>query len=458
MFADQTSHCQTSSRDRPRLHRSSSSRASASDPWSSGAAGASWSSACPPGAAEIARLTGELAAEKRAAKTELAAAKEKLGADLAAERAAASAREAELRAAHERLRAEFAELSAAALRANSDDFLKLAKQSFEQLHEKSAGDLTNRQQAIDLMVKPLKESLDKVDQKIAELEQKRERAYGELGQQLASLNTTQLRMHNETTKLSTALSTTRTAGTWGEVQLRRVVELAGMMEHCDFSEQKGYSDAAGRIGRPDLVVSLPGGQRIAIDAKAPTEAFREAAIETDPAKRLEKLKEHAAKVRSHIEALASRDYWAQIQPSPEYVVLFLPGDSFMSAAIESDPSIMDRAINRRVLLATPMTLIALLKAAAYGWRQEAVSQSAEEVSRLGRDLHDRIATFMDHLGSASKGISTAVKNFNSAIGSFEQYVAPRGAQVRGARRQGNEGARREPQGIELEVRDIARKG
>jgi DNA recombination protein RmuC len=406
--------------------------------------------------AETGRLAAELAAE-RASKVELQASNSRLGADLAAEHAAGEARVAELRSAHERLKAEFAELSATALRTNRDDFLKLAEQSFAQLHEKSAGDLTTRQQAIDLMVKPLKESLEKVDKKIAELEQKRERAYGELGQQLESLNKTQLRMQTETTKLSTALSTTRTAGTWGEVQLRRVVELAGMMEHCDFAEQKGYEDDAGRTGRPDLVVSLPGGQRIAVDAKAPTEAFREAAAESDPAKRQEKLLEHAGKVRGHIEALASRDYWARIQPSPEYVVLFLPGDSFMSAAIEADPSIMDRAINRRVLLATPMTLIALLKAAAYGWRQEAVSQSAEEVSKLGRELYNRISVFAEHLGGTARGLSAAVRSFNSAIGSFEQNILP------SARRFADLGAKGtkelgEAERVELEVRDITKKG
>jgi DNA recombination protein RmuC len=400
------------------------------------------------------RLGAELALE-RAAKAELAAANARLGAELAAERAGAEARVAELRSAHERLRGEFAELSALALRSNRDDFLKLAEQSFAQLHEKSAGDLTIRQQAIDSLVKPLKESLEKVDAKINELEQKRERAYGDLGRQLESLGTAQIRMNAETTKLSTALSTTRTAGTWGEVQLRRVVELAGMMEHCDFAEQQVYSDEAGR-NRPDLVVSLPGGQRIVVDAKAPTEAFREAAAETDPQLRLAKLKEHAAKVRGHIESLASREYWAKIQPSPEYVVLFLPGDSFLSAAIESDPSIMDKAINQRVLLATPMTLIALLKAAAYGWRQEAVSRSAEEVSKLGRDLYNRIAVFADHMGSTAKGLSAAVRNFNSAIGSFEQNILPSARRFAELGAKGNKELE-DPERVELEVREVAKK-
>jgi DNA recombination protein RmuC len=407
-------------------------------------------------ASDGARLAAELAAEK-AARAELAASGSRLGAELAAEKAGAEARVAELRSAHDRLKAEFSELSASALRANRDDFLKLAEQSFSQLHDKSAGDLTSRQQAIDLMVKPLRESLEKVDAKINELEQKRERAYGDLGRQLESLSSAQLRMHAETTKLSSALSTTRTAGTWGEVQLRRVVELADMTEHCDFEVQQGFKDESGRIIRPDLVVSLPGGQRIVVDAKAPTDAYREAAAEVDPERRLAKLAEHAAKVRGHIETLASREYWAAIRPSPEYVILFLPGDSFLAAAIESDPGIMDRAINRRVLLATPMTLVALLKAAAYGWKQEAMSRGAAEVSELGRMLHDRISVFAEHMGATAKGLSAAVKHFNAAIGSFEQSLLP------GARRFTELGAKGtkelvSPERIELEVRDTAKKG
>jgi DNA recombination protein RmuC len=404
--------------------------------------------------ADNSRLAAELAAEK-GAREALAAEAARLGAELAAEHAGAEARVAELRSAHERLKGEFSELSALALRANRDDFLKLAEQSFAQLHEKSAGDLTVRQQAIDLLVKPLRESLEKVDAKIGELEQRRERAYGDLGRQLESLSSVQVRMNAETTKLSTALSTTRTAGTWGEVQLRRVVELAGMTEHCDFEEQRVLRDEGGST-RPDLVVSLPGNIRIVVDAKAPTEAFREAAAEGDPDRRLAKLKEHAAKVRGHVDALASRDYWAKIQPSPEFVVLFLPGDSFLSAAIESDPSIMDRAIDQKVLLATPMTLVALLKAVAYGWRQEAVSKSAEEVSKLGRELYNRMTAFADHMGTAAKGLSTAVRGFNAAIGSFEQTLLP------GARRFAELGAKgskdlEAPERVETEVRDISKR-
>jgi len=404
--------------------------------------------------ADKARLAAELAAEK-AAKAEISSANARLGAELAGEKAGAEARVAELRSAHERLKGEFAELSASALRSNRDDFLKLAEQSFTQLHEKSAGDLASRQQAIDALVKPLKESLEKVDAKIVELEQRRERAYGELGKQLESLSSEQLRMHAETAKLSNALSTTRTAGTWGEVQLRRVVELAGMMEHCDFAEQQVYKDADG-TGRPDMVVRLPRGQQIVVDAKAPTQAYREAAAESDPAKRLAKLSEHALKVRGHIDSLASREYWSRISPSPEFVVLFLPGDSFLSAAIESDPSIMDRAINQRVLLATPMTLVALLKAANYGWNQDALSRNAQEISRLGRELYDRVSGFGEHLSRAGSGLATAVSNFNKAVGAFEGTLLP------GARRFAELGAKgakelAEPERIELEVREVTKR-
>jgi DNA recombination protein RmuC len=400
------------------------------------------------------RLTAELAAE-RIARAESSAAAGRLGADLAAEKAGAEARVAELRSAHERLKGEFAELSATALRANRDDFLKLAEQSFAQLHDKSAGDLAVRQQSIDALVKPLRESLDKVDQKIAELEQRRERAYGDIGRHLESLILSQKGLSAETTKLSNALSTTRAAGTWGEVQLRRVVEMADMVEHCDFSEQQVFGGEGGS-SRPDLVVSLPGGQRIAVDAKAPTQAFREAALETDPERRLAKLREHATIVRAHIDALSSREYWAKIQPSPEYVVLFLPGDSFLSAAIESDPMIMDRAINRRVLLATPMTLIALLKAAFYGWKQEAASRNAKEISEIGRELSDRIATFADHLAKTGSALSTAARTFNSAVGSFEQNLIP------GARKfkeLGAGGAKElaDLERVDMEIREVSKK-
>ena len=368
----------------------------------------------------IARISGELAQASQSS-SEKSSRASRLEAELAAEKAGAQARLDELRSSQDRLKAEFAELSAVALRASRADFLTHAQQAFAELQAKSSGDLLQRQQAIDSLVKPLKESLEKVDSKIGELEKTRANAYGQLGAQLESLQSAQKRLQDETTKLSTVLSTTRTAGTWGEVQLRRVVELSGLTEHVDFDEQVTASTDRDRA---DLLVHLPRGQQIVVDAKAPTEAFRNAAAANDPIERRTFLMEHAAKVKLHIDDLGSRAYWAKFTPSPEFVVLFLPGDQFLSAALEADPAIMDRAIERKVLLATPTTLIALLKAAAYGWSQESISRNAQEISDLGRELYNRIATFADHLSAVQKGLDGANRSFNKAVGSFEDMLMP----------------------------------
>ncbi len=371
---------------------------------------------------------------------------------LAAQAAGLETRLAAEHAAHERLVTEFKSLSADALRANRADFLDQAKQAFAQLQQQSVGDLDQRRQAVESLVKPLRESLDKVDTKIGEIEKARAAAYGALGEQLKSLSSAQLQLQNEAAKLSTAMRSTSYAGSWGELQLRRVVEMADMLPYCDFSEQ----ETAGGL-RADLVVRLPGGQRIVVDAKTPLEAYRAAVEATDPAIRDAHLSAHAGKVRGHIDALGAKNYWEQFQPAPEFVVLFLPGDHFLTAALQSDSSLMDRALARRVLLATPTTLIALLKASAYGWRQESVSRNAEEVSALGRQLYDRVATFADNFDKVGRGLDTAVKGFNAAVGSFEQTLLP------GARRFAELGAKgakelNPPGVVETAVREIAKKG
>ena len=375
----------------------------------------------------------------------------RLGATLDSERQAGAEKLAALQDAQARLSDAFKALSADALKSNNESFLKLAQSALAQFQEGARGDLDKRQQAIDSLVKPIRESLEKVDVRIGEIEKTRTGAYSALSEQLKSLALAQGTLQTETTRLSTALSGTRTAGTWGELQLRRVVELAGMVENCDFSVQEVSGNQ-----RPDLVVRLPRGQIIAVDAKAPTDAFREAAAASDPAVRTAKLAEHAAKVRGHIDALAARAYWEQFTPSPEFVVLFLPGDQFLSAALEADPSIVDRGIRNRVLLATPSTLVALLKAAAYGWRQEAVSQNAEEIAKLGRELYDRIVTFGEHLEKAGRGLDQATRSYNAAVGSFESALLP------GARKFTELGARGAkdlpaPTPLDSTPRDITRR-
>jgi DNA recombination protein RmuC len=405
---------------------------------------------------ENARLAAELTAA-RGQLSEISNLKSKIESDLAAARAAAAERTAaaeKLAADHERLVTQFKSLSADALSKNTDEFLKLAREAFGKLHQQSAGELEKRQQAIDALVKPLRESLDKVGTSVAEMDKARADAYGRLSEQLKSLGSAQAQLQAVTGNLSTALSASKTAGTWGELQLRRVVEMAGMTSYCDFVEQT--TQGGGARERPDLIVRLPGGQQIAVDAKAPNEAYREAAGTTDESVRTAKLAEHAAKVRGHIDALGAKNYWEQFQPSPEFVVLFLPGDQFLAGALQGDPTLIDRAIGKKVLLATPATLIALLKAAAWGWRQEAISRNAEEIAAQGRVLYDRVANFAENLDKVGRGLETANKAYNAAVGTFEQTLLP------GARRFSELGVKgtkelADPTAVETASRDVLKR-
>jgi DNA recombination protein RmuC len=355
------------------------------------------------------------------------------------------------REAQARVSQDFKALSADALSQNNTTFLALAREAFSSLQQHSISDLDKRQQAIDSLLKPLKQSLDQVDAKIGAIENARKEAYGTLSEQLRSLNTAQLILQTEASRLSTALRSTSYAGSWGELQLRRVVEMADMLPYCDFSEQ----ESAGGL-RADLVVRLPGGQRIVVDAKAPLEAFRAAVQATDEITKSGFFSEHAAKVRNHIDTLGAKNYWEQFQPAPEFVVLFLPGDQFLGAALQSDNTLMDRALSRRVLLATPSTLIALLKAASYGWRQESVSKNAEEISQLGRQLHDRVATFTENLDKMGRGLDSAVKGFNSAVASFEAMLIP---SARRFAEMGTPGSKKipSPEQVDTAVREISRR-
>jgi len=309
----------------------------------------------------------------------------------------------------------FKALSSEALRSNNESFLNLARATLEKFQEGARSDLDKRQTAIDQLVKPVRETLQKFDVKIGEIEKARIEAYGGLAQQVRGLSDT-----NQ--MLVRALGRPGVRGRWGEVQLRRVVEIAGMLEYCDFEQQVNVRTEDGAL-RPDLVVRLPGGRSLVVDAKTPMNAYLEAIDAPDDLTRKAKLVEHARSIREHMIALGQKAYWEQFQPAPDFVVLFLPGENFFSAALEQEPSLIDQEIEKnRVVLATPITLIALLRTVAYGWRQEALAANAQAISDLGRELYDRISTMTGHLAKVGTGLKRAVESYNDTVSSFERRV------------------------------------
>ena len=320
----------------------------------------------------------------------------------------------------------FEALSAQALEKSNRSFLNLAHETLAKYQESAQGDLKLRQQAVGDMIRPLKDALGAVDHKLQSMEKERVGAYEGLKSQVYELANTQKDLRRETANLVSALRAPNVRGRWGEMQLRRVVELSGMNAHCDFVEQPTLATAAENRLRPDMVVHLPGGKRIIIDAKAPLAAYLEALETLDDGKRTDCLRNHARQVKSHILALSSKSYWEHTQDgeTPEFVILFLPGETFFHAALEHDASLIELGVEKKVILATPTTLIALLHAIAYGWRQERLADNAREICTLGKELYKRLGDMGSHMDKLGSDLTTAVKSYNRTIGTLESRVLP----------------------------------
>lgn len=349
------------------------------------------------------------------------------------ERTLAQERLQTLSSAQERLSETFKALSAEALQSSIKQLSEMASAQLEAVKVQAKGDLEKRQQAVEQLVAPIKDQLGKVDAQLLRLDQDRRESRGRLEAQLRNLTETGDKLRTETGALVTALRKPNTRGQWGQMQLRNVVELAGMVRHCDFLEQSSVGGDEGVL-RPDLIVKLPGGKRVVVDAKAPLQGVLDAYQARDEQERERYLRDHARLLRKHVKALADKAYWAGIDSTPDLVVLFLPGESLYGAALEADPTLIEDAMTRRVLIATPTTLLAMLHAIAYGWQQERVAESAQAVAELGRELHGRLVKLSELLSKLGRRLNATVGAYNETIGSYEARVLP------GARRFADHGA------------------
>ena len=373
----------------------------------------------------LAALVGWLLANLRAQRhiTRLREDNVRLDSQLEAQREAMEEKVRSFEQAGRQLEATFKSLAGDVLKSSSSEFLKLAESNFKTLHTRASGELEQREKAVENMVRPIREALEKTDQQIRQMEKEREAAFGSLTQHLKFMARAQEQLQGETRNLVKALRRPEVRGQWGELTLKRLAELAGMVEHCDFDQQRSV-DTEGGKQRPDMIVRLPGGREIIVDAKAPMDAYLGAVEAEDDALRSVEIQRHARNVRDRVRELSSKGYWQQFPQSPDFVVLFIPGDQFLSAALEIDARLLEDAMADKVVLATPSSLVALLRAVAYGWRQEALAENAEHIRTVGEDLYERLTTFADHLGKLGSHLRRGVDSYNSAVGSFDSRVLP----------------------------------
>ena len=332
-------------------------------------------------------------------------------------------REIAFEAAKSQLTSAFSDLANQTLKSNSETFLRLAEQNLGTQQERAKRDLGEREKAIEELVKPIRDSLQAAQKQITELEKSRSEAYGGIKSQLEAMRISQQSLTQETQNLVKALRRPEVRGRWGEITLRRLVELAGMVEHCDFQEQV-HSVGDDKVIRPDMIVRMPDQRELVVDVKTPLDAYLEAAEAKDDAQRKLGLQRHTRNLREHIRTLASKSYWAQFTASPEFVILFIPGDQFLSAALNEDPDLIEYALSQQIILATPTSFVALLKAVAYGWRQLALADNAQEIRQLAEDLYGRLATFVTHMNRVGRQLASSVENYNRAVGSLERKVLP----------------------------------
>lgn len=340
-----------------------------------------------------------------------------------AERRAAIDKGVALEQVRENLAATFGVMAREALKHNSGEFLRLAQENLKQFHVQAQGELAQREKAVENLVKPIREALEKTEKQIQEVEKSRAEAYGSLTKHLESMAEAHRTLQGETRNLVQALRRPEVRGQWGEMTLKRLAELAGMVEHCDFFEQEQVRTAEGSL-RPDMIVRMPDARDIIVDAKTPLDAYLSAIEAGDDETRRRELERHARKVRERVRELSAKAYWQQFDNTPDFVVLFIPGEQFLSAALELDRKLLEDALADKVILATPTSFVALLRAVAYGWRQQALAENAEQIRKLGEELYGRVATFTEHLGRLGKSLESSVSHFNKTVGTFDARVLP----------------------------------